>query len=150
MKLTIPSIFFTQDSEFRSFFGRIEKTIIFFRDCLIFRGQGRNPLKNSLVFWQIIRHQEVLLKLTDFIQQPSPPTSPTYILLYVLQRAHTSKGQSNLEGHQVGEDGILEYLISKHVRLFFFQKMSCLCGLIRYCLFIKSSCQENFQPQKKR
>ena len=29
-------MFFTQDSEFRSFFGRIEETIILFRDCLTF------------------------------------------------------------------------------------------------------------------
>ena len=31
------SFFFTQDSEFCSFFGRIEDTIIFFRDCLTFK-----------------------------------------------------------------------------------------------------------------
>ena len=36
-KLTILSIFFTQDSEFRSFFGRIEETINCFRDLLTFR-----------------------------------------------------------------------------------------------------------------
>ena len=35
-KLTTLSIFFTQDSEFCSFFGRIEETIICFRDLLTF------------------------------------------------------------------------------------------------------------------
>ena len=35
-KLTILRIFFTQDSEFRSFFGRIEETVTCFRDCLTF------------------------------------------------------------------------------------------------------------------
>ena len=36
-KLTILSIFFTQDSEFRSFFGRIEESINCFRDLLTLR-----------------------------------------------------------------------------------------------------------------
>ena len=35
-KLTTLNFFFTKDSEFGSFFGRIEKTIIWFRDCLTF------------------------------------------------------------------------------------------------------------------
>ena len=36
MKITILNIFFIQDSEFRSFFGRIEETIYCFRDVLTF------------------------------------------------------------------------------------------------------------------
>ena len=36
-KLTILRIFCTQDSKFCSFFGRIEDTKIFFRDCLTFK-----------------------------------------------------------------------------------------------------------------
>ena len=36
-KLTIQSIFSTQDSEFRSFYGIIEGTIICFQGCLTFR-----------------------------------------------------------------------------------------------------------------
>ena len=41
-KLTILSIFFTQDSEFRSFLGIIEKTIICLGDCLTFRHATQN------------------------------------------------------------------------------------------------------------
>jgi hypothetical protein len=39
MKLTILSIIFTQDSEFRLFFGRIENIKICFRDLLTFKRQ---------------------------------------------------------------------------------------------------------------
>ena len=42
--LLILSIFSTQDSEFRSFFGRIEETINCFRDLLTFN-QGNTEFK---------------------------------------------------------------------------------------------------------
>ena len=39
------SIFCTQDSEFFSFFGRIEETIICFRDCLTFSTNANKKIE---------------------------------------------------------------------------------------------------------
>ena len=56
-KLTTLSIYFTEDSEFPSFFGRIEETINCFRDLLTFSTQERNtdsPEPSTVFFFNTL------------------------------------------------------------------------------------------------
>ena len=59
-KLTILSIFFTQDSEYRLFFGRIGDTIICFRDCLTLN--HKKYLKKSAQLFFVLFFPEVPAK----------------------------------------------------------------------------------------